>query len=313
MNIKQPYHRKGTIESRKGSQQTRMSELRSLANDKTGFRALEQQLKALKNENIKLRDELERSSRLARIDKLTQIGNRLSFGEHIKHIIDDLNEHKNNGKHPVVVLCDLDRFKGLNDGFGHDTGDAGLQAFSARMKKAMRRQERRAKTALKNADEHRSSVDRRKTNDLVIDDTLFAPSSEGYRLGGDEFVAILWIDADSEEEASKKMKLVDERLKKATSAMCFTHNNKSFPLVTSMGAHLIEKGDTAESAVKKADVALYQHKLDKGDRYEHTFNTLKHKGTTNLQYVKDHRGISLDDIPKYNFTPPNVTLDTEPS
>lgn len=85
-------------------------------------------------------------------DPLTGLGNRKAFAEHLKNAL----EHAQRQPGQLALLyLDLDRFKEVNDRFGHDTGDALLQKIAERLRNAMRQP------------------------DLV------------YRLGGDEFTLIL--------------------------------------------------------------------------------------------------------------------------
>lgn len=82
-------------------------------------------------------------------DALTGLGNRKAFHQQLERLLDAQ-------RLPLgLVFLDLDRFKQVNDRFGHDVGDALLVCIAERLRNAMRKQD---------------SV---------------------YRLGGDEFTAIL--------------------------------------------------------------------------------------------------------------------------
>jgi diguanylate cyclase (GGDEF)-like protein len=89
--------------------------------------------------------------RSARTDALTELPNRSLFVDRLSHALDRLQ------RHPDVVsvmFLDVDHFKGINDLYGHDVGDAVLVELSTRLKSAIR------------------------TTDTLA------------RLGGDEFVAL---------------------------------------------------------------------------------------------------------------------------
>jgi diguanylate cyclase (GGDEF)-like protein/PAS domain S-box-containing protein len=73
--------------------------------------------------------------RLARFDTLTGLANRASLYEHVDHAI--ARSRRNN--HPFAVLfIDLDRFKDVNDAFGHATGDDVLRSMAQRLQAAIR-------------------------------------------------------------------------------------------------------------------------------------------------------------------------------
>lgn len=62
----------------------------------------------------------------ARHDALTGLPNRLAFRERLDAAVGD-------GAGAAILLLDLDRFKSVNDAFGHPAGDALLQGLGARM------------------------------------------------------------------------------------------------------------------------------------------------------------------------------------
>jgi diguanylate cyclase (GGDEF)-like protein/PAS domain S-box-containing protein len=72
---------------------------------------------------------------LARNDSLTGLANRLQFKERLALAL----ARRRRDDHAVVLLClDIDRFKQINDTYGHAAGDAVLCEFSARIRANVR-------------------------------------------------------------------------------------------------------------------------------------------------------------------------------
>ncbi|WP_395021428.1 diguanylate cyclase domain-containing protein [Dongia sp.] len=82
----------------------------------------------------KMSNQLETSERrtrhLSRHDALTGLANRLSFGEALEEAVAGLPD-----KAFAVVACDLDRFKAVNDTFGHGAGDIVIRTVGERLAK----------------------------------------------------------------------------------------------------------------------------------------------------------------------------------
>lgn len=90
--------------------------------------------------------------RIARTDSLTGLLNRRAFEEMLTR---ELQRVKHNGKSLVLLLLDIDRFKVVNDTWGHLAGDRVIRRVSSALQKGLR------------------------------------PSDVLSRIGGDEFVALL--------------------------------------------------------------------------------------------------------------------------
>jgi diguanylate cyclase (GGDEF)-like protein len=69
-----------------------------------------------------------RTRHMARHDSLTGLANRLHFGEELKAAVDLLP-----GTPFAIIACDLDRFKAVNDTFGHAAGDKVIRDVAVRM------------------------------------------------------------------------------------------------------------------------------------------------------------------------------------
>jgi two-component system chemotaxis family response regulator WspR len=73
----------------------------------------------------------------AATDALTQLANRASFDEMMKHHAKErMNEPLEDGL--GLLMIDIDHFKALNDTYGHQGGDDVLRQVSATMKSVMR-------------------------------------------------------------------------------------------------------------------------------------------------------------------------------
>jgi diguanylate cyclase (GGDEF)-like protein len=70
----------------------------------------------------------------ARIDPLTQVGNRLSFTE-----FTDRLSRRRTGKSWAIVMIDMDHFKEINDTLGHQEGDTALCDMAAIIKSCIKR------------------------------------------------------------------------------------------------------------------------------------------------------------------------------
>jgi diguanylate cyclase (GGDEF)-like protein len=68
-------------------------------------------------------------------DSLTGLPNRRFLGESFKRM---LEEHRREMGHIAVLFIDLDRFKNVNDTYGHEAGDRLMQAVAERLRTAVK-------------------------------------------------------------------------------------------------------------------------------------------------------------------------------
>jgi diguanylate cyclase len=88
---------------------------------------LSEELEAARREIFTLRETVEEVERLALLDPLTQVGNRRFFDQTLKT---DMAACVASGADLCLALADIDRFKAINDKFGHVVGDHLLKAFA---------------------------------------------------------------------------------------------------------------------------------------------------------------------------------------
>jgi diguanylate cyclase (GGDEF)-like protein len=83
---------------------------------------------------VELHGNTEKISHMARHDTLTDLPNRALFQERLDEAVARLRRGT-----PFSLLClDLDRFKAVNDGLGHGTGDELLRQVSQRLRSCVR-------------------------------------------------------------------------------------------------------------------------------------------------------------------------------
>lgn len=88
------------------------------------LRSQHERASRLETENAILRARVEELERLAFVDSLTGLPNRLALEQHITHAH---NHARATGETLAFAIADIDLFKLVNDRFGHATGDAVLR------------------------------------------------------------------------------------------------------------------------------------------------------------------------------------------
>jgi len=107
-----------------------------------GSKEIDTLIQALNNSSAKLKAQkrlihkkTKMLERLASLDSLTQIPNRSIFVDRLEHSIKNAKRTKTE---LLVIFIDLNDFKPVNDGFGHQVGDKLLQQFALRLQSCIR-------------------------------------------------------------------------------------------------------------------------------------------------------------------------------
>jgi predicted signal transduction protein with EAL and GGDEF domain len=166
--------------------------------------------------------------RLAYFDSITDLPNRIQFRQLLGQALAEARRHQRQG---AVLFLDLDRFKLINDSFGHDAGDRLLQAFARRLTACLR------------------------GTDVVARADGDGPGSTVARLGGDEFTILLGEILHPEDPAR-----VAERVLAALDHP-FDLGGQTVVVGTSIGIALFpDDGADPETLLKNADMAMYHAK-----------------------------------------------------
>src|SRR5665648_507313 len=162
-----------------------------------------------------LRTRLEETVEMALLDPLTALHNRRYMASHLKTLFE---ESAQRGKPLSVLVLDIDHFKAINDGHGHDAGDAVLREFAKRLRRNIR------------------------GIDLAC------------RLGGEEFVVVM-PDTDLGKAYLVGERL---RQCIATEPFCTSERAGGLEITASVGVAALEfPDDTPDLILKRADQALY--------------------------------------------------------
>jgi diguanylate cyclase len=92
-------------------------------------------IRELERESHSLHISLQEEQRLAMIDALTGIPNRAAYDDRIEQ---EFRRWKRFGRTVSILAWDIDRFKGINDAYGHKAGDRVLRVFGQQLAKHVR-------------------------------------------------------------------------------------------------------------------------------------------------------------------------------
>jgi two-component system cell cycle response regulator len=171
----------------------------------------------------RLRDNVQMSIEMAITDALTGLYNRRYMETHVGTLVEQAAAR---GKPLTVLVLDIDYFKSINDGHGHDAGDDVLREFALRIRKSIR------------------------GIDLAC------------RYGGEEFVVVM----PETDLAVATMVAERLRRRIASEPFAIQKGARSIEVTISIGIAALGSGDNAASVLKRADQALYRAKRDGRNR-----------------------------------------------
>jgi diguanylate cyclase (GGDEF)-like protein/PAS domain S-box-containing protein len=220
-------------------------------------------------QNIDARKQAEKRIRfLARFDALTRMANRMQF----QHLLQQaIARARRDGAYLAILYLDVDRFKDINDTFGHSAGDASLEIFSQR-----------------------------------INDAIPADAVPG-RLAGDEF-CIMLKSAGSLDSVTEEVNATGERLLKSVGRPYRVQGEEIF-MSTSIGAAIYPRdGENVVDLLRNADAALYQAKRAGGNCIEYfgehvaTASEERLMLKSKLRRAFERDELRLDYQPKYRLS-----------
>src|SRR5215207_9398759 len=171
-----------------------------------------------------LRDNVQNSIEAAITDALTGLHNRRYMESHLSTLAEQAGSR---GKPLALMVLDIDFFKAINDGHGHDAGDDVLREFAVRIRKSIR------------------------GIDLAC------------RYGGEEFVIVM-PETDLQVAGVVAERL---RRSIVGETFAIAKGTKRIDVTISIGlATLDNKGEPVADVLKRADIALYRAKHDGRNR-----------------------------------------------
>jgi len=226
------------------------------------------QSKVYSAHNIDERKRVEQRIRyLARTDSLTKIANRMQF----QHLLQQsIARARRSQQYVAMVYLDVDRFKDINDTFGHAAGDTSLEIFARRVLAEL------------------------------------GDNSHAGRLAGDEF-AVLITGFERLDAMQHYLNELAPRLLAATGKPFQVHGEEIF-LTASMGIAVYPRdGDNVIDLIRNADAALYEAKKAGGNCFEYYSSDMNTEAVERLMLKsKLRRAFERDELrlhyqPKYRI------------
>lgn len=170
--------------------------------------------------NVEIRELNHKFEMMSLMEGLTNSYNRYGCNTVVKPA---LEEAHNNGKDVLLIMIDVDRLKKINDGYGHDAGDAAIRACAGIVRK------------------------------VVPEDFMIC------RFGGDEFMVA---GAFDEKESEKPdVEAIFDKVQELSKTVSDKYNF-DFQFSISLGAKWVKADDEFDftEALKQADIKMYEMK-----------------------------------------------------
>ncbi|MDJ0780598.1 MAG: diguanylate cyclase [Desulfosarcinaceae bacterium] len=197
--------------------QEEVNQMKSLVSAKETADAA--QIDQLSSQVSELKNELQKVRQRSETDGLTGVLNRQAFDAVLADLV---SRREVTGKRFSLLLLDLDNFKGINDTYGHLTGDRVLVAFAQKCKGMLR------------------------GDDIIA------------RYGGEEFAILL--PGASLRNSVKKGRQICEAIAGTRYAIDEGAPGDYLNVTVSVGVSTLRKGDTPVKLIDRADRALYHAK-----------------------------------------------------
>jgi two-component system cell cycle response regulator len=178
---------------------------------------VERALSEVREKNLQLEKSLKRIEEVAATDPLTGLYNRRHFGKVLDQIFAEAQRYDADLS---CVMIDLDGYKQLNDGFGHQVGDQLLVIAGKVIAANMRKMDVAA------------------------------------RYGGDEFVLLL--PRASAEESARVAQRIREEVRQASCILL--RRNEGMSMSVGIGSNRTDAPSGTEQLIAAADAALYRAK-----------------------------------------------------
>ena len=123
--------------------------MRACATYRERVQRMRTRIAVLERESRSLQESLREEQRMAMIDALTGIPNRAAYDDRIEQ---EFKRWKRFARPVSILAWDIDRFKGINDAYGHKAGDKVLRVIGQHLARARARHGfRRRATAAKSS------------------------------------------------------------------------------------------------------------------------------------------------------------------